>query len=706
MSRMIQPRAIQLALIASLACVAADLPDAVFQSRRLVRIGNVLVLAKPEADVHDAARRVRTAKAKLGSETAAIRDADAAVARAQSNAKQVRARWGEAAAAMADHPKDNAYIGRHNALLVQLDQAEGALRVALDRRQRVTDAHGAYVTAVLAAVTLADVATAAYKPLASDEAISDALVRANAAVGNGTGAARPPLTLGPSPAFNADLAFITACSKDAREASIPIDNSRNVPVLDVTFGNGVHRRMLWDSGASSVSLSAPAASAGGIRVPPDAPTVSMVTAEGRSVRARSVVADSLRVGPFTVRNVACVVMPTELGDVDCLVGGTFQSHFVSRVELNRGLLSLTPLDADVATAGTPTTAPASPVAPARGSQMAPVAVRDAAARAVDGQYRDALVAADRAMIVQLDKLHEQAVRAGDPKGVAAVDTYRQEAQDRVDANEPNADAFGYTNWRFNGRDSDGIWTVSHDTASHTGAGGARLRWVTTAVVVARWNSGWTDRLTLLDDPSLFIETWSPEHEDRALTGLPDSFEQAFPVGLRLLTNRWSREAAPLLTAHSAANRAARDARLAALAQLDQKLLADLAPLIARAALDTAHPGDLESLAAARTDAQTRLSDERPPRFKLPALHWAFRHGWMHDAQLNLDGPTPNWTGDPGRGRPEWRGNVLAIHWANGYLDKVTFLNGLAFMQSWTNDQSAGAPLGVPPFGCGIGEPAK
>jgi hypothetical protein len=106
--------------------------------------------------------------------------------------------------------------------------------------------------------------------------------------------------------------------------------------------------MTWDSGADFVSLSAETGKALGI-VPTDKdPTLEMSGADGRVFPAKQIVLDSIRLGGFTMRNVDCVLLP-DTGDKPApdLLGDTFQSHFLSRLDQRTGQLQLTPIDSSV-----------------------------------------------------------------------------------------------------------------------------------------------------------------------------------------------------------------------------------------------------------------------------------------------------------------------------------------------------------------------
>jgi len=58
---------------------------------------------------------------------------------------------------------------------------------------------------------------------------------------------------------------------------------------------------------------------------------------------------SIQVGMFTVNDVECLVLPKDLKEVDPLLGDSFQSHFLAKLDQNGGELRLTPLDGNLVT---------------------------------------------------------------------------------------------------------------------------------------------------------------------------------------------------------------------------------------------------------------------------------------------------------------------------------------------------------------------
>ena len=61
----------------------------------------------------------------------------------------------------------------------------------------------------------------------------------------------------------------------------------------------------------------------------------------------------MRVGKFTVKNVVCAIMPAEKGNVDPLLGESFQRHFTFKYSPQAGRLTLTQVDEGASPKKTP-----------------------------------------------------------------------------------------------------------------------------------------------------------------------------------------------------------------------------------------------------------------------------------------------------------------------------------------------------------------
>ncbi len=70
----------------------------------------------------------------------------------------------------------------------------------------------------------------------------------------------------------------------------------------------------------------------------------MGVADGRTVEARRMVLDSVRLAEFTVRNVDCLVLPAEAKGAPALLGGSFLRHFVYQVDSTAKVLTMFRVD--------------------------------------------------------------------------------------------------------------------------------------------------------------------------------------------------------------------------------------------------------------------------------------------------------------------------------------------------------------------------
>lgn len=120
---------------------------------------------------------------------------------------------------------------------------------------------------------------------------------------------------------------------------VPFDLADDHVIVRVTL-NGHEVRMVLDTGASHIGLSAGAAAAAGIEA---AARVSFTTfGEARS-KARLGVAESVAVGPAVAGKVPVAVIPVPPVFEDGLFGLSFLRHFNFRLDYERGIMSFTAL---------------------------------------------------------------------------------------------------------------------------------------------------------------------------------------------------------------------------------------------------------------------------------------------------------------------------------------------------------------------------
>jgi clan AA aspartic protease (TIGR02281 family) len=237
----------------------------------------------------------------------------------------------------------NTALKQRDSISQQVTDVQKAEDDAQARLGKAADSRAEYVNDVMDVATQAESVAKRYAALSQDRLLAQAITDANAAGG-------APVKLGPSPTFAADLEFLRGAVKDVVDSPIPVLGNPDEDSLFVqaVINGTVKVDMVWDSGADVVALSAETAKQLGIRFTDQDPTMDIGTAGSETVKAHVAMIDSIRLGGFTVRHVPCIVMPENSnGHVDDLLGDTFQTHFVSRMDQRSHELQLTPVDSSV-----------------------------------------------------------------------------------------------------------------------------------------------------------------------------------------------------------------------------------------------------------------------------------------------------------------------------------------------------------------------
>ncbi|HET6248411.1 MAG TPA: retroviral-like aspartic protease family protein [Tepidisphaeraceae bacterium] len=342
--------------------------EGIFRSKGLTKLGFLLVIPQ-DAEVHTAANSVRALKSKLVTESlsrAATARAIKASLDALINLNSELANLDAQMAKVKDNPAEyNRYVNPYNETLKQVTARKNQLDELKKKEGKIEDSQSLYNEAVLTAGKSADAAAAAYAELAKDRALKAVIDQCN------KGAAEP-LKLGPSGTFLADAAFLKKCISDISADGIPVRMEAGVPVVEVTI-HGKKHDMIWDSGASSVSLSAETAAEFGLKATDQDPVVKFTIADGTTVEARQITVRVMTVGGFSAENVICTISPPGKVRVPDLLGGTFQRHFVCRLDQQAGILHLTPIDVpDAVVSAVPSAAPSANPPPAEAPRPAAV----------------------------------------------------------------------------------------------------------------------------------------------------------------------------------------------------------------------------------------------------------------------------------------------------------------------------------------------
>ena len=119
--------------------------------------------------------------------------------------------------------------------------------------------------------------------------------------------------------------------------NIPLQVDNRSMYVNVVVGNKT-TRMVVDSGASLICLPARIAKELGVVIPPNAPQMELVVANGDRIGARGVILPRVRIGEFEVENVDAAILDAAADSAEPLLGMSFLDHF--KFEINAAERSL------------------------------------------------------------------------------------------------------------------------------------------------------------------------------------------------------------------------------------------------------------------------------------------------------------------------------------------------------------------------------
>jgi clan AA aspartic protease (TIGR02281 family) len=349
-------------LLAATQPTGATSPESVFRDRGLTPSGFWLILPN-EAGVHDGVWAIQQADEGIRGESAGRRNVRFELANGRRTLDGLEDQFIAANTQLTQSiekgksinqkntdlynqwiESNNELQGKRDVLAIKIDKEQRSLEDLKNREGEVEDSRARYISLVMDIGTKAESVAAAYTALTHDSELTTAIAQVNQA-------SQPPLRLGPTPAFLDDLKFVRKCAKDVISGTVPVEKTRSIGGLHVqaVLNGKVTDTMVWDSGADVVVLSAATGRALGLTMTDRDPTIEAIVADGRTVKAKQILLDSIRLGGFTLRDVECDVMPDIPGApaTDDLLGDTFQSHFLSRLDQRTGQLQLMPIDSSV-----------------------------------------------------------------------------------------------------------------------------------------------------------------------------------------------------------------------------------------------------------------------------------------------------------------------------------------------------------------------
>ena len=238
---------------------------------------------------------------------------------------------------------------RHNQAVATLNQIGVRLaelyeyKVASDEpakiEQALATANQAYIQHLLNTRRAVDGAIEQYAQLATDPRIGVALAEL-------AEADQRAYTLGPTRRFLKNLQRLEHLESVIQTDRITMRRHAGTWWVPVVFNREVTTELLFDSGASTVSLPARIAAQIGL-TPSAADTMTRVSlADGSVVEATVMTIPFLRVGMFEEADVRCIVLPPEYPDAPALLGGSFINRFRYTIDTGDGILTLHRIEDD------------------------------------------------------------------------------------------------------------------------------------------------------------------------------------------------------------------------------------------------------------------------------------------------------------------------------------------------------------------------
>jgi clan AA aspartic protease (TIGR02281 family) len=178
---------------------------------------------------------------------------------------------------------------------------------------------------------------AKYAELSENDEVSKALKAISQA-------SRIQQKLGPSKELASAVRGIKRFESSVQSDTVTHYRKHGVDHVDVMLNSHGPVRMVFDTGAGPTTISAALAAQLGLRS--TGRMVPCVVADGTAVMAKEMVIRSVEVGRLKVKDVACVVMPKEKGDVAPLLGQSFLQRFDYKYTQGAGRLVLTKVEPD------------------------------------------------------------------------------------------------------------------------------------------------------------------------------------------------------------------------------------------------------------------------------------------------------------------------------------------------------------------------
>lgn len=238
-------------------------------------------------------------------------------------------------------------VQQRNQITLQFNLVTDELNMRSENEQKgegVTKAKAAYSTprndyfnSVLSMRELIDKTNEKYTKAAKDTSL-ETLIEAVSK------AEKKKVTLGPSKTFVQTVKDFARYEALIMSDKIPLTKRSGTYSIDVTLNTKTPVKMIFDTGASSISLPYEMAVSAGLKPSEAKQKVKVSIANGAVVEGKRMKIDSVRVGKFELKNVDCIVMPEDSPNVPALLGGSFLNNFKYEVDADASVVRLSRID--------------------------------------------------------------------------------------------------------------------------------------------------------------------------------------------------------------------------------------------------------------------------------------------------------------------------------------------------------------------------
>jgi aspartyl protease family protein len=296
-------------------------------------------VSKGLSDVKSLERALNVAVRANKQLEAEIENAKATVERLLAENKRMRPEYDRAFAAK-NYDVSNRLVNRLNANTEEINRLQTIVNddnYGKEIRSKYSKAREDYMNKLLGIRAALERGKEKYAELAKLEGIAKKVEHANREL-------EKEYELGPSKLFERNEQALAKLESKIMSETLQLRKVSNTYEIDVVLNGKLTKAMVFDTGASAVSLPASVAAELGLKTGEDDVKVRVSIANGEIVIATRKSLDSVRVGKFEAKNVECLIMPPELREAPMLLGGSFINQFTYKMDTTTGKLTLGRID--------------------------------------------------------------------------------------------------------------------------------------------------------------------------------------------------------------------------------------------------------------------------------------------------------------------------------------------------------------------------